>query len=291
MSGPRVQALVDAWAVLGRRLDVPGAATSVWEEGEGEPVLCVHGVPVSAYLYRKVLPELARNGMRGIALDLPGLGLAQRPRDFDYGWTALSGWLERAVDALGLERFHLVVHDVGGPVGFDLVRRVPERVASLTVLNTWVRSASFSPPWTMAPFRRRGLGKLWLRGTLPPAFVALLRLQGVKTAVPARELLVHRALVLRGDGGAAFLKIMRSFELTEEFEARTLATLRARSFPAQIAWGVHDPVLRVDGHGEQVREALGVDEITRLDAKHFVQEDRPAEIARLVAQLASSAPV
>lgn len=56
----------------------------VIDEGDGPPVVCLHGVPASSFLYRKVVPELAARGLRGLAFDLPGLGLAERPQDFDY---------------------------------------------------------------------------------------------------------------------------------------------------------------------------------------------------------------
>jgi pimeloyl-ACP methyl ester carboxylesterase len=61
----------------------------VREQGSGEPVLCVHGLPASAFLYRKVLAELAKLGLRGVAFELPGLGLADRPAGFDYTWSGL----------------------------------------------------------------------------------------------------------------------------------------------------------------------------------------------------------
>jgi pimeloyl-ACP methyl ester carboxylesterase len=80
----------------------------------------MHGVPTSSFLYRKVLAGLKRGGLRGVAFDLPGLGLASRPVDFDYSWSGLGAFSASAVDALGLDSFHLVVHDVGGPVGFEL---------------------------------------------------------------------------------------------------------------------------------------------------------------------------
>jgi len=69
-----------------------------------------------------VLRELAARGLRGIAFDLPGLGLADRPAAFDYTWTGLGRFCAAAVDALGLDRFHLVVHDIGGPAGFERTR-------------------------------------------------------------------------------------------------------------------------------------------------------------------------
>lgn len=123
----------------------------------------MHGVPTSCFLYRKVLDELATRDLRGVAFDLPGLGLADRPEDFDYTWTGLGRYCATAVDALELERFHLVVHDVGGPVGFELAAAMPDRVMSLTVLNTIVDVDTFKRPWSMEPFARRGVGEIYLR--------------------------------------------------------------------------------------------------------------------------------
>jgi len=285
----REDGVVEDWAARGRRLEVPGAGTTVWEAGDGDPVLCLHGVPTSAFLYRKVLPGLAGAGLRGIAFDLPGLGLADRPPAFDYSWSGLAAWTVEAIDALGLESFHLVVHDIGGPVGFDVVARLPDRVASLTVLNTMVRVASFKRPWAMEPFAHRGVGEVYLRTLHPVAFERLMRLQGVATEVPAAELRAYVDLLKREDGGAAFLRIMRGFERTEAFERRILAALAGRAFPAQVLWGEDDPALPADRYGEHARQALGVDAVTRLPGKHFVPEDAPAAIAEHVGRLAAAA--
>ena len=282
---PSSDDVVRAWSARGRRLEVPGAATTVWEEGTGDPVVCLHGVPSSAFLYRKVLDELGSRGARGIAFDLPGLGLADRPSRFDYSWSGLAAWTVGAIDALDLDRIHLVVHDIGGPIGFDVVARIPDRIASLTVLNTMVRVASFKRPWSMEPFARRGIGELAVRTLHPIGFERLMRLQGVATAVPSEELRAYVKLLKRGDGGRAFLQIMRGFERTEAFEQRILAALAARAFPAQVLWGEQDPALRMEPYAGHLREALGVDDVVRLHGKHFVQEDAPAEIADHVTRL------
>ena len=277
--------IIRAWAARGRRLEVADAGTTVWDEGDGEPVVCLHGVPSSSFLYRKVLDGLAARGRRGIAFDLPGLGLADRPRAFDYSWSGLAAWTVAAIGALGLDRVHLVVHDIGGPIGFDVVARIPDRIASLTVLNTMVRVASFKRPWSMEPFARRGIGELYLRTLHPVAFERLMRMQGVSTPVPADELRAYVPLLKREDGGAAFLRIMRGFERTEAFERRVLGALGAREFPAQVLWGEGDPALKFDPYAGHVREALGLDAVTRLSGKHFVQEDAPEEIAEHVSRL------
>lgn len=279
--------LVVQWGAEGTPLALEGASTRVWQKGHGEPVVCMHGVPVSAYAYRKLLPALAARGLRGIAFDLPGLGFADRPREFDYSWSGLGAWSLEAADALGLDRFHLVVHDIGGPIGFDLARRVPDRISSLTVLNTMARFASFKRPWFMEPYARRVIGPLNVALSRGPAVVALMRWKGVSSPVPAAELRVHALLLHREDGGYAFRQIMRSFERTPEFEAAILAALANRPYPAQVIWGEDDTALRVDKHGEDVRAALGVENILRVPAKHFVQEDAPDVVADRVAALAA----
>ena len=288
-SGPQVDEVIRAWAARGRPLDVPGAETVVWDEGEGEPVVCLHGVPASAFLYRKVIAELAQRGRRGVVFDLPGLGLAARPEEFDYSWSGLATWTLQAIDALQIERFHLVVHDIGGPIGFDVIGRVPERTASLTVLNTLVRVDGFRRPWSMEPFARRGIGEVYLRPLHPFAFERLMRVPGVGPEVPGAELRAYVALLKREDGGRAFLRIMRGFERTAEFEARIMRALGDRAFPAQVLWGRDDPALKIDKHGEDARRALGLDAVTPLPGKHFVQEDAPAQIAEHVDRLADSA--
>lgn len=72
-----------------RRFAAVGVGSFVLDAGTGDPVVCLHGVPASAYLYHKLVPELAQRGRRGLAFDLQGLGLADRPTDFDYSWTGL----------------------------------------------------------------------------------------------------------------------------------------------------------------------------------------------------------
>ncbi len=269
----------------GRAFTAAGMTGFVREAGDGETVLCMHGVPTSSFLYRKVLDELAARDLRGVAFDLPGLGLADRPESFDYTWTGLGAYCAAAIAALELEHFHLVVHDLGGPVGFELADAVPDRVKSLTVLNTIVDVDTFKRPWSMEPFARRGVGEVYVRALSKPAFRALMRLQGVadRSAVPNAELDAYVDLLKREDGGRAFLKIMRGFERTAVKRDLYRAVLASDRYPVQVIWGTRDPALKVDIHGEAARRAAGVDTIHRLPGKHFLQEDQAPAIADLVA--------
>jgi haloalkane dehalogenase len=281
--------MIAAHEAAGRRFEAAGVGSFVREEGEGEAVVLLHGVPTSSYLYRKVLPELATRGLRGVAFDFPGLGLADRPRDFDYSWSGLARWTGEAIDALGIERCHLVVHDIGGPIGFDWAIANSDRVASMTALNTLVDVAGFRRPWSMHPFSIRGVGEAYLRGTTRFGLIQLFYLQGIenRAAVGKEEVGAHYDLLKRDDGGRAFLRIMRGFELTEEKEHSFRTGLAARPYPAQVVWGRRDRALG-EARRLAVEEFLSVDDPVLLDAKHFLQEDQAPAIAAALANLAGA---
>jgi len=281
---------IAAHEAAGRRFSAGGAGSFALDEGSGDPVVLLHGVPVSSFLYRRVVPELASRGLRGVAFDLPGLGLAERPRGFDYSWSGLAGWTGTAIDALGIERCHLVVHDVGGPIGFEWAIRNPDRVLSMTALDTWVDAATFHRPWPMHPFSIRGVGEAWLHSMVRPAFRQIYYLVGIgdRGAVPAAEVDAHHALLKRGDGGRAFLEIMRGFELNEAKERFFFDGLAERAYPAQVVWGERDRMLDAERRAA-VQRALAVERPTLLPAKHFLQEDQAAAVAEAVSALAGRA--
>jgi haloalkane dehalogenase len=279
---------IEAHQAAGRRFEAAGVSSFVRDQGGGAPVVLLHGVPTSSFLYRKVVPVLAEQGLRGVAFDFPGLGLAERPAEFDYSWSGLARWTGQALDALEIERCHLVVHDIGGPIGCEWAVQSPDRVLSLTALNTMLGLADFRRPWTMAPFSIPGLGWIWLASLSGGVFSQLFYLQGVadRAAVPRHEVYAHYELLKRVDRGRAFLRIMRGFELTEARQRVLWDGLARRAYPTRIVWGKRDTAIGLD-QMELARQALGVDEPILLPAKHFLQEDQPDAVAQAIADLAA----
>jgi haloalkane dehalogenase len=251
----------------------------------------MHGLPSSSFLYRKVIPELAGRGLRALSFDLPGLGFADRPSEFDYTFTGLGRFAVAAVDALDLDRFHLVVHDAGGPVGFELADAIPQRVRSLTLLNTVVDMNTV--PFPMEIYARFATGKWW--PALPSARITreLIYRIGIRNraTVPPEEVDAYRELVLRADNGRAYLRIMRNLERTPEKALRYKRVVDTHKvpYPVQIIWGADDPILSLRKHGWRAREAAGLATITTLPGKHFLQEDMAPEIAATVAEFAARA--
>ena len=274
----------------GRRFQVAGIGSFVREQGSGPAVLCLHGMIGTSFLYRKVLAELAARGLRGVAFDLPGFGLADRPPAYDYSWTGLGRFCAAAVDELGLGRFHLVVHDIGGPVGFELASAMPARIASLTLLNTTIDVTDFKSPWTMQPFRHRGIGELWMRSLNPPAFRFLMGRQGIgdQAAVSRGELDTYLALIKGPDHGRAFLRIMRATERTAEKQARYRAAVRDVPYPVQGIWAAGDPAMTLAVYGEKARTAARLPHLHTVPGKHFPQEDQAPAIASQIAEFVAS---
>jgi haloalkane dehalogenase len=126
-----------AWAP--HYAEVEGLRLHYLDEGDGDPVLLLHGEPTWSFLYRKLIPFLA--GSRVVAPDYPGFGRSDKPTE--RGWYTYDGHysvLERFVEQLDLRRATVVVHDWGGPLGFRLAIEHPERVERLVVLNTGIFS-------------------------------------------------------------------------------------------------------------------------------------------------------
>lgn len=280
--------VIAAHEASGRYFSAAGVRSFVRQEGEGDPVVCLHGVPASSFLYRKVIAELARRGLSGVAFDFPGLGLADRPVDFDYSWTGLGRFAREAIQALDLPSFHLVVHDIGGPVGFEVAVEMPERIKSLTLLNTVIDVDGFRPPIVMRPFAHPQLGSWWLRSMVGPVFRQLMFLQGIhdRSVITTAELDAWLALLKRNDDGQAFLRIMRGFEGTASKQTRYRSAVQDVPYPVQIVWGEHDPALTLGRFGRTAQALIGADTIHTVPGKHFLQEDNAPAIADHVARIA-----
>src|SRR3954451_21222566 len=113
-----------------------GELTLAYRElGSGPPVLLLHGWPTSSFLWRNVMPPIARSN-RVIALDIRGFEKSNKPLGVRYGFELFERALDGFLAALEIDRVALAVHDLGGPVGVHWALRRPERVTRLALLNT-----------------------------------------------------------------------------------------------------------------------------------------------------------
>ena len=281
--------IIAAHEAKGHYIEIDNIRTFVLEEGKGEPILCLHGVPSSSFLYRKILPVLGRRGYRAISFDFPGLGLSDRPGDFDYSWHGIAAFAKKVTAALNLNKYHLVIHDIGGPIGLLLASLEPGKISSLTILNTVIEVSTFHRPWSMHPFSIPVIGELWLATLNHFSAYILFSMQAIGDlgSVSRQEVYAYVDLLKRADGGAAFLKIMRSFNLDKETEEKCIGALKGVA-SKQVIWGKDDPALALETFGERARQLAEVSEIHTLPGKHFFQEDQAKPIAEKIAGFVNS---
>lgn len=146
-----------------RRITVQGAELAYVDEGSGEPVLFLHGNPTSSYLWRNVMPHLAKDA-RIIAPDLIGMGDSEKI-DSEYRYVDHYRYLSGFIEALGLDKVTLVLHDWGSGLGFHWAKQNPDKVKAIAFMEAIV---SVVPSWDAFPddfrelfqaFRTDGVGQ------------------------------------------------------------------------------------------------------------------------------------
>jgi haloalkane dehalogenase len=248
------------------------------DEGTGDPVVCFHGEPTWAYLYRRMLPALTEAGHRVICPDYPGFGRSDKPTE--RGWYTYDRHLEHTSALLGsldLRDVTVVVQDWGGPIGLRWAVENAERMARLVILNTGLFTGRVSKGFmAWRDFAERN-------PDLPVGVV----LQGATaTDLPPDVVAAYEAPFPNAEskaGAAQFpLIVPTSDDAAGASEMRAVADELSRwTKPALIAFSDSDPVFPYPRAGERFCQLIpGAGEQVRIEgAAHFLQEDRGEEIA------------
>ena len=123
---------------------VPGGQMHYVDEGSGDPVVFIHGTPSWSFDFRNQIKILSQK-YRCIAPDHIGFGLSTKSEDYDYSTMNHVRTLNSFIHHLNPGRFHLVVHDFGGPIGLGYALDHPEMIKSITVINTWLWNCEEDP--------------------------------------------------------------------------------------------------------------------------------------------------
>ncbi len=263
--------------------EVEGLRLAHLDEGEGSPVIFVHGEPTWSFLWRKVIPPVRDAGFRCIAPDLAGFGRSDKPTDL--GWysydrhTALAATLLEDLDVRGAT---IVVHDWGGPIGLRLAVEHSERIERIVILDTGLFTGSqrMSDAWiAFRDFVER-------TEDLPVGFLV----QGACKHDPGEEVVAAYEAPFPNPeskaGARAFpLLIPQTPDGPGAAQGqRVLHALREDTRPTLMLWADSDPVLPLEV-GENFAAAIGREKPRTIpDASHFLQEDKGPEIGAIVAE-------
>jgi haloalkane dehalogenase len=252
------------------------------DEGEGDPVLLLHGEPTWSFLYRKVIGEL-RAGSRCVAPDYFGFGRSDKPTD--RGWYSYDRHFESIADFvehLDLRNVTVVVQDWGGPIGFRLCVEHRERIARLVVLNTGIGARAPNDEWLrfQAFVRRVDLdidaGRLLRLSLVQPAGDDVIA--AYHAPFPTRE---SRA------GIVAFPELVATSSDHPSAQAMLAVREQLRSFdaPALVLFSDSDPIFS-RGAAEAMAALLPRAELDPplVGAGHFLQEDQGEAVGARIAE-------
>jgi pimeloyl-ACP methyl ester carboxylesterase len=245
----------------------------VGPENASEAVVLLHGNPGSSSDWRELMPEIGEVG-RAVAFDLPGFGRADKPPYLDYSAGTYATFVAAAIEHLGIERAHLVMHDLGG-TGLLWAAAHPGAVGSVTLVDTGIL-LDFRWHWTARMYRAPILGGLMVRTTTRRGFRAALRFYNPQPR-PLPEAAVER--MWRDYEPATRRAAQRFYRATP---AEVMQLLRpaftALDPPALVIWGAHDPAVPVE-QAERQRESFPSAELVVLDdSGHWPMLDDPASV-------------
>jgi haloalkane dehalogenase len=261
----------DRWAEL------DGHYVHYVDEGQGPPLLLLHGNPTWSFTWRGVIEGL-RDRHRCIAPDLPGFGLSKAPAGFGFTPAEHAAVIERFVEKLDLREITLLVQDWGGPIGFAVAGEQPERFDAYVVGNTWA--------WSMRDNRAARAFSAFLGGPIGRFLIERRNffveriIPRATRDVPERVMEMYRGPFPTPESRrpVAVLpkQIIAATSWLEEVESRIPQR------PTLIVWPTDDQAFR---ERERERwESLLPDHhtVTLEGARHYIGEDAPDEIVRAV---------
>jgi haloalkane dehalogenase len=263
-------------------VELDGLRLARVDEGDGAPVLFMHGEPTWSFLWRKVMPPVRDAGFRCVAPDLAGFGRSDKPTDIDwYSYDRHTELIASLVEELDLRGATVVCHDWGGPIGLRVATELRDRFDRIVVMDTGLFTGHQRMTDAWIAFRD---------------FVA-------KTEDLPISMLVRRACLSDpGDEVAAAYDApfpnpeskagARAFPLLiptspgengGEAGQRVLEALPVDERPKLALWADSDPILPPEV-GERFAEAIGAPKPQPIEgASHFLQEDQGEEIGRRIA--------
>jgi len=251
------------------------------DEGTGPPILFCHGNPTWSFLYRDIIRRL-RDSFRCVAVDYFGFGLSDRPQGYGYTPAEHARVVTELVGRLGLEDLLIMGQDWGGPIGMSVALSDPHRIRGLIFGNTWfwptdgLSMKMFSRVMSSGPLQNAILNRNFFVEKLIPA--------GTARELSPSEMRHYRGVQPSPEARVGVAELPRQILASAPWLAEVksgVETSMAKK-PLLLVWGMRDLAFR-PAIIARWRAAFADNSLVELpEAKHFIQEDAPADIARAI---------
>jgi pimeloyl-ACP methyl ester carboxylesterase len=263
------------------RIDSNGVGIEVTDQGQGPPVVLLHGWPDSGRMWRNQVPALTAAGFRVIVPDLRGFGASDAPAEVEaYGLAQLFGDVMAMLDQLGVARAHVVGHDWGAALAWGIAALAPDRVDHLVALSvghpssfTGAGLAQREKSWYMLLFQFEGVAEQWLSNDDWANFLAWAR-------HPDRDAVI--ADLSRPGRLTASLNVYRA-NVPPAALLSPAVVLPPVSGPTMGVWSSGDMALLESQMTDSKAFVNGPFRYERIDAVgHWMTLEAPAEVNRLL---------
>lgn len=258
----------DGWPFQERWVHLDGLGIHYVDEGYGgRPVLMVHGNPAWSYIWRNLIPSVSASH-RAIAMDLMGFGKSDKPNptlhDFPHHATIVSGLIQ----SLGLRNLVLLLHDWGAPFGIQYAVRNPQNVAGLIVMNTFLTT-----DFRISPNLASKITPSIIKdSSVHPEKISEETMKAYWAPFPDEESKQVYQAFSRMFPDSPYHP---SFKPLKEIE-QGIAHLK---IPTMIIWGT---AKSGSTYAERISKMIPESKLHTVNAGHFVPEDDPQEVEKLV---------
>lgn len=250
------------------------------DEGSGTPIIFCHGNPTWSFLYRGIVSRL-QDRFRCIAIDYLGFGLSEHPESYGYTIEEHARTTGELVDHLGLNDFIVMGQDWGGPVSMAVATQRADRISGVILGNTW-----FWPPTLSFRLFSRVMGTDLMQRKIIEDNFFVERIMPISSAKKLTEIekghyrSVQPTPAARRGVAIMPQQIVGATPLLERLSREVPEKLGSK--PALIVWGMKDVGFR-PSMIPRLRSAFADVVVLQLPgAKHYIQEDAPAEIAEAI---------
>ena len=275
--------------------DLDGIRYHYVDEGQGEPLLMVHGNPTWSFAWRNLIKDLSKD-YRVLAVDHVGCGFSDKPQNYPYTLQQHVENLSRFVESMDLKNITLFAHDWGGAIGMGTAVRLPDRFSRIVLMNT---AAFRSPriPFRIAVCRIPLFGTLAIRGlnlfSLAAFWMAVEHRERMTPAVRAGYLAPYdnwnnRIAVLRFVQDIPVKASHRSYETLRNIEE---GLERLRQTPMLLVWGMKDWCFHTRYLQEFQQRFPNAETFEIPDGGHYLFEDAHERIIPRVREFLQTNPL
>ena len=272
-----------------RFLQLPEGKLAYIDEGKGLPIMLLHGVPTSGWLYRHIFPKLIAEGYRLIVPDMFGFGNSDSPKGYDtYHEARQAERLIQLMSHLHIEHWTHMFHDAGGLWTWELLKLKPQAITQLIILNTIILKSGFTPPMR---FGNNLMTKLMInlyayKFTNRLLLKELFKSGLLKNNLSKNDIEGYKIPLLLGKIKGMYYFFSKTCQNLPDY-TKLLPTLKQ---PVMVIWGKHDEFLKWEPQKDSLTQWLSIEpnNIHIIEGKHFIQEEIPDHIIHLTQKFLAS---